>query len=458
VGHRDERRLSTLISLFSLGANAGGSRATLELTSRLDSSVTYLVADPSDANHMWSPDTARHGIPSVAVNRLRPKPHVRPGTASARRLLYRNLDLPADLVWLRRQDRIATASGADLVCSMTTLMQRADVFFVHFLRAQAVEQTYGVSVSRADALLRRIDLKERHLLHLERANLRPENHRLLVAPSYRTAADLSAYYDVPPERIRVVHNGVDDRVFRPPTGSDRVRARALLGLDRDDVLVVFVGRSPERKGLVPLVESVARTAGRRPDRRVRLALTGFADVEYGHRMLAENGIDGYVPGELSPDELRRNWYAAADVLALPSRVEPFGLVALEAMACGVPAAVTDVAGSSEVISSGRTGTVLASADLDASLDRLLVDAIESRIDLAAMGRAARRDVERRFSWESRAANLQDVLDELAHRGPSLVSRRRRANGSRPTPVVPRPRPVLAGVRSSSRGYAARTAR
>lgn len=430
-----------LISLFSLGANAGGSRATLELSSRLRSDVTYLVADP--ANGLATPLLANPaGLrpPTIRVNRLKPKPHVRPGTASARELVRRNLDLAADFAWVRRQDRLAAASGADLVCSMTTLMHRADVFWVHFLRAQAVEQTYGVSVSRADALLRRIDLKERHLLHLERKNLDPANHRLVIAPSRRTAADLAFHYDVDPARVAVVHNGVDDAVFTPPTTAVRAQARARLGLASDDVLALFVGRSPERKGLEPLVESAARIRRTTQGHRLRLAFAGFADTDYAHRVLAGHSLGAFVPGELPQDVLHRDWYSAADLLVLPSMVEPFGLVALEAMSCGVPAAVSDVAGAAEVISDRETGVILDSRHLAQDLDRLLVDALEGRLDLAAMGAAARCDVATRLSWASQATHLQIRLDELAARGPSLVTSggRMHVPTRRPGPVVLRP--------------------
>jgi glycosyltransferase involved in cell wall biosynthesis len=450
------RRLSpsVLISLFSLGANAGGSRATLELSSRLASDVTYLVADPADG--LASPllaNPAGHTPPTIRVNRVRPKPHVRPGTATARELVRRNLDLAADFAWVRRQDRLAATSGVELVCSMTTLMHRADVFWVHFLRAQAVEQTYGVSVSRADALLRRIDLKERHLLHLERKNLDPANHRLVIAPSQRTAADLAFHYDLDPARVAVVHNGVDDAVFTPPTTAVRTKARARLGLASDDVLALFVGRSPERKGLAPLVESAARVRRTAQGHRLRLAFAGFADTDYAHRVLAGSALGAFVPGELPQDVLHRDWYSAADLLILPSMVEPFGLVALEAMACGVPAAVSDVAGAAEVISDRETGVVLDSRHLAEELDRVLVDALESRLDLAAMGAAARCDVATRLSWASQATHLQLRLDALAAEGPSLVASdgRSHAPSRRPGPVVLRPKPA-----QTRTGAAART--
>ena len=153
-----------------------------------------------------------------------------------------------------------------------------------------------------------------------------------------------------------------------------------------------MGRSPERKGLEPLVDSAARIRRRDGGRRLRLAFAGFADTDYAHRLLAGQEIGAFVPGELDQDVLRHDWYAAADLLVLPSMVEPFGLVALEAMACGVPAAVSDVAGAAEVISDRETGIILDSTRLGAELDALFADALDGRLDLAAMGAAARCDV------------------------------------------------------------------
>ena len=78
-------------------------------------------------------------------------------------------------------------------------------------------------------------------------------------------------------------------------------------------------------------------------------MTGFPDGQAARETVSDLGVPAYVPGELDQDDLVRNWYAAADLLVLPAMVEPFGLVALEAMACGVPAVVSDAAGVAAVV-------------------------------------------------------------------------------------------------------------
>jgi glycosyltransferase involved in cell wall biosynthesis len=416
---------SVLVSVFTTGGNAGGSLATLEIASRLGAAdLTMLVADstadPANFTHHHS---AGAGRPHFVVNRLRPRPHIRPGTAKTAGVLRRGVTLPADLAWVRRQDHIAAASGADLVCSMTTLMHAADVFFVHFLRCEAVEQTYGVPVTRADALLRRVDPKERQLLRLERTNVQARNHRLLIAPSHRTAAALTYHYGVDPARIRAVHNGVDHERFRPPGRAGRARARRALALETDDVFCLFVGRSPERKGLPALLQAAAQVRRDAPNgTRLRLAVAGFPDGQAARDTVSDLGVPAYVPGEIDQDELVRHWYAAADLLVLPAMVEPFGLVALEAMACGVPAVVSDAAGVAEVIQPGRTGIVLSNPSLDADLSAVLTAAVDGRLDLAGLGRAARADVVDRLSWDARAAALAAELAQLQREGPSLLSR------------------------------------
>ena len=423
---------SVLVAVFATGGNAGGSLATLEIATRLGAAdLTMLVADSAaDASALTHRGTATSGWPHLVVNPLRPRPHIRPGTAKTAGVLRRGAQLPADVAWVRRQDHIATASGADLVCSMTTLMHAADVFFVHFLRCQAVEQTYGVPVTRADALLRRVDPKERQLLRLERANVQERNHRLLVAPSHRTAAALTYHYGVDPARIRVVHNGVDHERFHPAGRAGRAQARRALALAPDDVFCLFVGRSPERKGLPALLQAAAQVRQESPSgSRLRLAVTGFPDGQAARETVSDLGVPAYVPGELDQDDLVRNWYAAADLLVLPAMVEPFGLVALEAMACGVPAVVSDAAGVAEVIQPGRTGIVLTNSTLDSDLSAVLTAAVEGRLDLAGLGRSARADVVDRLSWDARAGALAAELARLQREGPSLLSAagRRRAH-------------------------------
>jgi glycosyltransferase involved in cell wall biosynthesis len=406
-------KLRVLVAVFTFGRGAGGSSARVELTKHLDAEVAYLVANRGVG---WKAIFGSNP-PTIIVNPVRDKPHVRPGEASIRRLVSRNRDLWRDVAWVRRQQRIADAHEADVVCSMNTLMKRADVFFVPFLRAQSVENSYGVRLSHKDRSLRWMDAAERYLLHIERTNLRPENHRLIVVPSFKTRAAIEDHYGLPATRIKVIHNAVDLSRFEKLGNVTKREAKAKLGMSGEDFVILFVGRSPARKGALELISAVAKLR----HRRLKMVLAGFEDSPVVKRHIAAAGrhfaglrqcID--LPGDLDTPTLEM-YYGAADLFVLPSHIEPFGLVALEAMAHGIPAVVSDATGVSEVIEDTRTGFIVRTADLESDLERVIHAGIHGQLDLGGVGERGRNLVVRRLNWKNQAIRLQEELQEIASR-------------------------------------------
>lgn len=152
--------------------------------------------------------------------------------------------------------------------------------------------------------------------------------------------------------VHVANMGVDLQRFQP---ADRAGARARLGLPTGP-LVLAVGGLTERKNPLRLLQAFTRIRESHPD--ARLALVGDGPLAGSVRTGSERlGLAGSVamPGAL-PNSAVADWMAAADVLAMPSLVEPLGVVALEAMASGRPVAATRVGGAAEVI--GRAGALV----------------------------------------------------------------------------------------------------
>jgi glycosyltransferase involved in cell wall biosynthesis len=205
---------------------------------------------------------------------------------------------------------------------------------------------------------------------------------------------------VPAERVVIRPNGFPDP-YDPPPRPGPLRAR--LGLDATEPLVLSVGRIARGKGLEHLVEAVARLD------RVRLAVAGPDD---GHGLLPEllqlrdrlgAGERVHLLGTVDdPFEL----YGDADVLALPSAHENFGMVAAEAAAAGTPSVVSDRCGVAELLS-GRGALVIpyGEAPLRDALARLLGD----QALRASLGRGG-REVARELSWEN-VARLQAEIYE-----------------------------------------------
>lgn len=236
-------------------------------------------------------------------------------------------------------------------------------------------------------------------LAMRRGDLRLANSRAL-------AEACSLDHRMPLSKIGVLRLGVDVERFRPGLPS---RIREELGIPQDHVVLAYVGRLERRKGVDILAEAFARLAPRLPYLHLILAggdtetLDGSA-WEAVLRMSRAAGVDarvhwlGNVDSERLPDV-----YAASDALVAPSRMEPFGMVYLEAMACGLPVIGTLAGGVPEIVQSERHGYLV----LPGSVESLLVAMMALATDEGRrrrMGREARRHVEACFD-QRRIARL-----------------------------------------------------
>lgn len=253
----------------------------------------------------------------------------------------------------------------------------------------------------------------------------------ILANCTEESLDLQRHYEAPPERIEIVPPGVDHAFFSP---GDRDGARAALGwsspgrisavggrhADKHPVLL-FVGRIQPLKGLDVAIAALATLD--RPDAElVAVGGPSGADgpaelarvTELAHELGVANRVR-FVPAQ--PHHLLSTWYRAADVVLVPSRSESFGLVALEAAACGVPVVAAAVGGLRTLVDHGCTGLLVEGrdpVDFAASVERLLADPALA----AEMGRAGAQRA-RDYTWSTAAARLRRLYTDLAAR--SLVS-------------------------------------
>lgn len=237
----------------------------------------------------------------------------------------------------------------------------------------------------------------------------------ICASSTTEEHQLAALYDAPADRIEIVPPGVDHAFFSP---GDQRGARAALGLGEEPVLL-FVGRVQPLKRLGVAVEVLARIE--RDD--ATLVVVGGPSGRQGEAELArvrdrarELGVAGrirWVPPV--PHHLLSTWYRAADVCLVPSRSESFGLVALEAAACGIPVVAAAVGGLRSIVEHGRTGFLVEGGDpafVAAYVEEVLGNPALAR---ALGGAAAERA--RTFTWSTTAARLRRVYADLATRAP-----------------------------------------
>ena len=247
---------------------------------------------------------------------------------------------------------------------------------------------------------------------------------------------LRSYPAIDPERVKVVHNGIDLDAWRHPQGegADAAAAATLkrLGIDPDRPTVVFVGRITRQKGLPHLL----RACEQLPDDVQVILCAGApdtpeikAEVEGLVARLREKRTGVVWIEEMLPRPELIAVLAASDVFVCPSVYEPLGIVNLEAMAVGLPVVGSATGGIPDVIVDGETGLLVPieqvqdgtgtpidparfEADLAERLTTLVTDTEAAR----TMGQAARRRVEEHFAWEAIAQRTMDVYNWVLAQG------------------------------------------
>lgn len=253
----------------------------------------------------------------------------------------------------------------------------------------------------------------------------------IVAASDIEAAELAQLYGARPERVHVIPCGVDPEVFRP---TRQVDARDALGIEPCERLVLFVGRIEQIKGIDVLLEALGLLFAEHPERRkdLRLVVVGGAldpgedgqeteKLALLHQLVRAHEMQGNVDfiGSLDQAQLAL-WYDAADVCAVPSLTESFGLVALEAMASGTPVVATRVGGLQTVVQDGASGLLVPPGDSRALAGAILRVLMDQRLRMH-LAHGARERAEG-FTWSRVADEVEAVYESIlaARRAPLEV--------------------------------------
>jgi D-inositol-3-phosphate glycosyltransferase len=224
-------------------------------------------------------------------------------------------------------------------------------------------------------------------------------------------------YGIPASRVSVIPCGVDTDQFRP---MDSAAAKAALDLDLDLPVILFVGRIEPLKGIDVLIRAAAQLEG-----QFQLLVVG-GDAKDARRkgdlrrLAKEIGVAGKIVfADAVPHEGLASVYNAADICVVPSYYESFGLVALEAMACGIPVVASRVGGLKETVQDGRTGYLVPWRCPEPFAERL--DLLLTNEPLRRnLGREA-REAAAPYHWSAVAAQVEDVYHDLvsANRGEAV---------------------------------------
>ena len=243
----------------------------------------------------------------------------------------------------------------------------------------------------------------------------------LIANTTAEAASLVSLYDACPDRVFVVPPGVDLTTYKVNGGKSAARKKLKIGEDR--LMLAFVGRIQPHKGPEVLIRAVAEMLNHSPALRSRLktVIIGGASGNGSQEperlkaltvFLGVSDVIEFLPPV--PHEELSDWYRASDLVCVPSYSESFGLVALEAQACGTPVVATAVGGLRTAVADGISGSLVDGHNpraWSAVISRLLMEP-ERRLILG-MGAIEHAS---HFGWDTTARGMLDVYDRVLSQG------------------------------------------
>jgi D-inositol-3-phosphate glycosyltransferase len=243
----------------------------------------------------------------------------------------------------------------------------------------------------------------------------------IIAATELDQEQMVSLYGADPIKMRIIPGGVDLAKFHP---HDKFRARMEIGLDPDIKTVLFVGRMEPLKGIDDLLQAIAHIIHDHdmPCNRLSLILIGGSAEDSPEAVSSEMAKLMRMRDALGLQEMATFvgaqgqdvlpfYYSAADVVVMPSHYESFGLVALEAMACGTPVVASDVGGLSYTVEDGVTGFLVPQRNPTALADRIC-DILNDEPFRDQLGRQALA-VAKRYSWQHVADQVVAVYREVA---------------------------------------------
>jgi len=305
--------------------------------------------------------------------------------------------------------------------------RKYDLIYSHYwlsgLIGERIKQKYNipfVQVFHTLAFLKQRAAKERYDEHLSR--LKAEEHLshvsdAVISSSEHEKKSLLEEYDIFPSKIKVIHPGVNKELFHPLNKED---VRTELGFKGEDKIMLYVGRIEPVKGLFTLVEVLELAKKQSPSlyRQLKLLVVGGGSKSLDHmknteilRMrnaIKEKNLKDKILflGSKKQNQLKK-YYSAADVLVMPSLYESFGLVVIEALACGTPVIASKIGEMMNIIKEEKNGFYF--SPYDASSLLFCTNHFFNQENSLWVREKIRQDIIERFSWKKTAEETYDIF-------------------------------------------------
>jgi UDP-glucose:(heptosyl)LPS alpha-1,3-glucosyltransferase len=312
---------------------------------------------------------------------------------------------PLSLAFGREAARALEGLRPDVALTLGAECHPGDVYWVQSVHRAFLSRSRGPTWrgGRIPAWTRRLLPRHQMILALERRYYSSPRPQTILCTSAQDLADLTTYYGVDARRCRVMPNGYDPAIFNTQRrAAERSAARSRLGLTDGDISVLFVANELHRKGFGALIEAFQQAdipAG-------RLDVVGrVAETNYRTR-IERLGLSDRIRWHGSTNDVFR-FYAAADVMVLPTQYEPFGIVIVEALASGLPVITSRLAGASSAVADGDNGRLLSDPTDVAELAGCLREVADPAVRNTWAGRAAAGAEP--FGWPRIFAEVEEVL-------------------------------------------------
>ena len=290
----------------------------------------------------------------------------------------------------------------DLIHAHDWLTAPASISSKHYLGAPLISTVHSTEVGRAQGLR----TPDSYLIDGFEWWLTYESKRVVVA-SNSMRYEIEEHFHVPSEKIDVIPNAIDIERFQRHV--DRVQVRSKYGVGMDEKLILFIGRLVPQKGVEHMIKAVPDVVREHPEARFMIIGEGWSRG-YLESLVASMSCGDKVRfvGFL-PDQDLVDLTLSADVLVVPSSYEPFGIVALEGMAAGVPVVASNVGGLSEIIEHDKTGVLVYPRNprsIAWGINRVLSDpAYSSRLI-----QNAKRKISEIYTWDAVAERTIKVYE------------------------------------------------